>query len=44
VKSRACPGLSLALTSGMLAAIETAVAFLIIVGTMSRIFVVEEAQ
>jgi hypothetical protein len=44
VNSRACRGLRLALTSGMLAGIETAVAFLIIMGTMVRILVDDDAR
>jgi hypothetical protein len=42
VNSRRYRGLRLALTRGMLAGIETAVAFLIIVGTIMRIFVDDE--
>jgi hypothetical protein len=42
MNSRGSGGLRLAPTQGMLAGIETAIAFLIIVGTMSRILVVDD--
>jgi hypothetical protein len=44
VNSRGCSGLRLALSQGMLAGLETAVAFLIIVGTLVRVLVDDDAR